>query len=392
MELYILDEEYKRDVVVEDYESLIWTERFASPGDFELIAPLDSRIANSIPLGAMLRVNESDRIMIAETSERSTDEEGRRIRKLTGRSIEATILESRPAMPVFAPISSGFTKWVVNTSPRQAVKEVWYRNFNSGLEPGDLIPELSSMWDEPPPQPLGDIPWVDDTYEFELDSDSMLETITRICNTFDMGYRIIFNETSQKFHFTLYTGFDRTTGQTNNPAVVFSREMENLNSSTELESIANFRNVAYVWAQNGIAVVSGNGFDSSVSGLNRKVIRVMADDLDLPAGAALDSAMQRRGLEALGLHRTYSGFDGEIREYHGYIYGQDYFLGDLVELRGERGWSSHVRVTEQIFVNDARGFRKYPTLTTDLSISPDTWLGWSPTVEWIDVDEYWSDV
>lgn len=37
MEIYILDEGFYETDVIDSYESLIWTERFDSLGDFELV-------------------------------------------------------------------------------------------------------------------------------------------------------------------------------------------------------------------------------------------------------------------------------------------------------------------------------------------------------------------
>jgi len=393
MDIYTLDGSFRNNQIIDRYESFIWTERFNSHGDFELILPGDGGDSAKLALGSFISIDDSLRVMKVETSERITDEDGSVKRKLTGRSLEAVILESRVAMSIHASIGAGFNKWRYGGRPLSAISE-FYRILliENPLYTADLIPELSSMWQSSLPLPTGDIPFPDETYSFELDSQNMYETIKLICETFNLGFRILKDPQHEQIHFSVYTGFDRTTGQSNNPPVIFSQSLENVLKTTELESISNLYNVAYVFAQNGVAVVYGNGFNSSVSGIERRVLRVMAEDLDIPAGSTLNLAMQRKGLEALGQHRSFSGFDGEISQNSSYAYGVDYQLGDLVEIKNDRGWSSHVRVTEQIFVSDAEGDRQYPTLTTELTITPGTWLGWPPSEEWVDVSDNWSDV
>jgi hypothetical protein len=86
-------------------------------------------------------------------------------------------------------------------------------------------------------------------------------------------------------------------------------------------------------------------------------------------------------------------FDGEVNQYQGYIYGEDYGLGDLVEMRNRDGVVTYKRVTEQIFVSDANGDRAYPTLAMDEFSGGVTWLSWSNKEDtWSDfIDEVWAD-
>jgi hypothetical protein len=104
--------------------------------------------------------------------------------------------------------------------------------------------------------------------------------------------------------------------------------------------------------------------------------------------------MTQKGAEALGKARNLIVFDGELSPTNQYVYGTDYNLGDLVELRNDSGTSSVMRVTEQIFVSDKEGSRAYPTLTLFEVVTSGSWSGITPPeIVWYDYDlEEWDDL
>jgi hypothetical protein len=159
---------------------------------------------------------------------------------------------------------------------------------------------------------------------------------------------------------------------------------------SELASIANHKNVAYVLSKNGAEIVYAPGVDPSVTGFDRRVLVVKADDVSDPAGPGLSAILQQKGREALAeAQRTYV-LDGEITKYGMHKYRRDYFLGDLVEMRNSDGATNYMRVTEHIFASDAEGERSYPTLAVETVIEPGTWLGWDPAQDWEEAPMEWA--
>jgi hypothetical protein len=173
--------------------------------------------------------------------------------------------------------------------------------------------------------------------------------------------------------------------------VVFSPELESLQNTTELTSIANYKNVAYVFSPAGYATVYPPDVNPDTEGFQRRVMVVDASDItsDNPD---VTSALEQRGAEALAQQRSFRAFDGEINPNSTYKYGTDYFLGDLVEMRNTDGVTNNMRVTEQIFVSDGEGERTYPTLSIALFIDTGSWLSWENAQVWEDLGptEYWS--
>jgi hypothetical protein len=149
-----------------------------------------------------------------------------------------------------------------------------------------------------------------------------------------------------------------------------------MKNTTEVNSITEYKNVAYVFSKFGSEIVYADNVTAETSGFARRVMFVDANDVDEPAGANLTSILRNKGLDALAKARPITAFDGEIDQYTEYKYGRDYYLGDLVEMRNSDGATNQMRVTEQIFVSDGEGDRSYPTLAVESYIMPGTWSSW----------------
>ena len=115
---------------------------------------------------------------------------------------------------------------------------------------------------------------------------------------------------------------------------------------------------------------------------------------DATEDAAYTALLTARGLQELAKNNNITAFDGEIPQFGSYVYDLDYFLGDLTEMRNIDGIVNQVRVSEQIFSQDANGEKSYPTLASRLVITPGVWGAWDANQNWADVDdgEHWGDL
>lgn len=387
MDVYILDELLRRTAVIDQYESFIWTERYAERGDFELVVSSEQGMRNLLTVGTKLAIVKSDRTMLIETIENSTDEEGNATLKATGRSMEI-VLDDRANQntTIAGGTSVEFTE-IVGTPGN--IARYFFDQFcrNNTAVPLDNIPFIQpgSLY------PLGSIPEPDYNISFRYEYDSVYNTIKKLCDVYDLGFRLVRNGDESELYFDIYTGHDRTSLQTTNSPVIFSTGLDNLTNTTELTSGAGQKNVAYVFGKNGSQMVYADGVDPTVTGFERRVMIVDADDIDLPVGPDLTAALEQRGKEELANHRVIIAFDGEIPQFGSYEYKVHYDLGDLVEQRTAEGLATNMRVTEQIFISDVEGERSYPTLTINLLITPGTWLSWSASQVWDDADGFWED-
>lgn len=387
MELYLLDNLLRRSRVVDQFESLIWTERFKELGDWELSIHASHEHRSLFTVGSLWALNESKRVMTVETVENTKDEEGRDMINISGPSIER-ILEDRFVHDGVNGLTANPT-WNSSGPPAQQARHVFQRIAIDGyLNVLDKIPFIGTT----NIFPIDTIPEPTEVVTLALERPTLLAIIQELCDIYGMGYRLVRNGDLSQLLFNIYMGSDRTTRQTYYRPVIFSPELNNLSDITSLVSVSGYKNVAYVYAPNGMQIVYAQPDDEGLGGFDRRVLVVDATDIDLAAGTALNAALQQRGMEELAKHRRLMAFDGEIPQAGGYKYGVDYELGDIVEMRNEDGASNNMRVSEQIFVSDSSGERSYPTLTLDQFITPGTWLSWDYNQVWNDALGVWEEV
>jgi len=391
VEVYILDSLLRRTAVFDKFESLIWTERFSDLGDFEL--DLKSTLENRSQFlsGTRLAINSSYRVMEVETVEDATDADGKDILKVTGHSIE-TILNDRVAVEGLDELTLVNPNWTITDTPGNVARTMFDHICRDGaldikdiitfLQPGTIFPDSTI------PEPTTPIVWVQQP-------DQLFPAIKQVCDTYDLGFRLVRNFDMSQLYFDIYAGNDRTTRQTTLPPVVFAVNLENIQNTSELTTIQGAKNVAYVFSEAGFAVVYGDGVDPDVDGFERRVLGINASDITVD-NPDVSGALNQRGIEELNKNRAQYLFDGEINQYNEYTYGVDYDLGDLVELRNKDGIITYKRVTEQIFVSDAQGERSYPTLAISQFVGENDWLSWTnKNTVWFDYDtDYtaWGDL
>lgn len=388
MYLLVLDDNLDAKELVDAYESLIWTERYSAVGDFELLIKSDRGTRALLPVGTRLASDVSDRVMEIETVENSTDDEGVAILKIKGRSLEKWMFD-RVTTQAYESGAPGITSYDFTNTPGYIARAVFDGTCRyNPVIPADNFPFLVEGSLYPP----GTIAEPTETITVTVTPETVYDFIKKLCDVYNLGFRLVRDKDTSLLYFDIYTGHDRTTQQSANEVVIFSQSLENLSSPTDLTSIANQKNIAYVFSENGSMIVYADSSASSLSeGFSRRVLVVKADDISEPAGDTLNALLTQRGKEALAEHRPVLAFDGEVPQFGSYIYGQDYALGDLVEMQNSDGITTNMLVTEQIFVSDAEGDRAYPTLTMDLLITPETWLAWDTNQVWADATEEWAD-
>jgi len=382
MEVYLLDSLLRRERVIDRFESLIWTERFKEYGDFELIIRSTPQTRAFIQTGTRWAMNESYRVMTAETIEDTFDEDGKRVLKVRGNSLEA-LLEDRMAQDSFANLGT----WDFTALPAAAARKVFHDICVAGvLDPLDRIPFIVESGELMPPstisEPIDPIDW-------KLPIKTVGETIKDICNIWNLGFRLLRNFDASQIYWDVYAGSDRSSGQTLRSPVIFSPELDNLTNTTELTSIETSKNVAYVVTPDGTQQVYPRDVPADTGGFDRRVLIVDANDITLESVSGdtekFNLAVLQRGQAELAKNQAFQAFDGEINPRSQYKYQRDYYLGDIVEQRNDDGYANLMRVTEQIFVSDKEGERTYPTLAKNTFVNTGSWLS-EGTKTWLDYD------
>jgi hypothetical protein len=366
MELYTLDNLLRREEVIDDFESLIWSERWREIGDFEVVLQATNKMRSRFTLGRFLALNVSERVMRVKSVER-TFQDGKDVLTVKGQSLES-ILDDR----AFAIGPNSHQVVVIEDTPGNVARYM----FDHICRPPGAI----NVRDEIPfllPGDFGQLPTIPehgDIIRWEQEPGSLYDAIREVCVRYNLGFRLLRNYDASELYFAIFTGVDRTTAQTTHAPVVFSVSEGTFMDTREFLSEMNYKNVAYIASQGGWSAALAPGtVPNPVSGFDRRVMQVNVEIPDDYVGSNTTYRMQA-GYEELNKKRRTSLFDGEVSQYSGYIYGVHYGLGDFVEVRDDDGVVSRRRVFEQIFVSDESGDRSYPTLGSGQFMTDPTWL------------------
>lgn len=378
MELYTLDENFLKYEVVDRFVSLLWTERYSSEGDMNLVVDASSEMVSKLAIGTFLSITDTDEVMIVETQ---SIEDG--ALTVTGRSL-LSILAKRPFR--MSP-DTGLKSWdplvddvPVEDSPGGIMADVVTNSaigpypFN-GLDEFETIPNLT----------LGAIDTTGDSIVVSVPYAQVLDIIKTYAETFQLGIRLYLESaTSEDYSlkFTVYSGRDLTSGQETYPVVRFSVLLDTLLNTKELRSIAEYIDIVYVFRttiaeEEPGSLLVGNagiayrpGFEPSdpyYTGFRRRTLMVLDDSVttdQLHSWSQLDhdKVMEQKAKDVLANYNFIQMVDGEVAAHSPFKFGTDYSLGDIVELQGVSGALQTARVTEYIRVQDAEGERAYPTI------------------------------
>ena len=418
MEIYILDDLLREIDVVDEYqyESFIWTERYAERGDFQIVARSTPSMKNRFVADTLFMIRDSKRIMRVNKVTETIDEEKGSVLTIEGFEL-VYILEQRVSASKDSGTHAGmllavtyFNGW----TPLELISDMVWRMCiaTSGwaISPGDAIPFLNDNVANPGslypasniPEPApGGILW-------EQKLASLYSAVTDVCKAYDLGFRLYKDPNAAKLYFEGYNGVDRTTAQSVYPPIVFSNDADNLKDTKEFQdNTTQFNVVIAVYEYknpeeggypetltlNGVASDPQLAFSSGGFDQKSKVITISQVPEGMTDPTDITNYLTQLAQEELTRSKPSDIFDGEVDVNSNLKYEKDYFLGDIIEVRGDNGGGAFMRVAEQIFKYDTNGKASYPSLVNKDSISPGTWKSWKYDVNWKDMGsgEYWNN-
>lgn len=356
MEIFVLDENFRTLYNLDTFESLIWTERYNGCGNFEFYIPvgesilevintLQKKMESKVDCYAWLK--DSQTSMIIEDIEVTTDVETGNHLIMSGRGLES-LLERRiiwEQTNLNGNLQNGIQKLINDAiiSPKIADRKI--SNFVFSASNNNYIKGLS--------------------LQAQYTGDNLYDTMLKICDTYQLGFDVSL-DSNDKFVFSLTRGEDRSYDQDQNPYVIFSPKYENIINSDYLESAKTLKNVSLVAGEDSGAARRTRIVGSGI-GLARRELFTDARDIQSETAdgkltdAEYNALLDQRGSEDLSEHTYTKVFTGEIEATKTFVYGTDFFKGDIVQIVNEYGMESKVRVSEVVRVQDTNGYSMYPT-------------------------------
>lgn len=359
MQAIILNTEFEQVALIDVFESFIWTDRYRETGDFEIYAPVES-----IPLGYIkkdyyLWSKNSDHAMIIESITIESDVESGPHVTVKGRSLESLlsrrIVWNKTTITEGTTIQNGlltlFNQNII--SPALSIRAI--PNFIFDVSTDEKITSL--IFDE----------------EIDYFGEDLYSITKALCDEHEIGFKITLSD-DNKFIFKLYAGEDRSYEQTENPYVVFSPKYGNLLNSNYIESFESWKNVTLVAgdeegtgesATRAQRIVSINDSDAT-SYISRREAFTNASGINSNTENHM-THLKQKGIDTLMENCRVEAFEGEQDLTHRmFMYGEDYFMGDIVQVANEYGQEGRAYVSEFILSCDESGTTMYPTFKSIL--------------------------
>lgn len=350
MDLYIANTEFENIFVLDSYNSLIWTDRYNSYGDFEIYTNMNISLLEYLKQDYYIRRYDSEYVMIIEKILIKSDvEEGDKL-TVSGRSLES-ILDRRII----------WGQKTVTGNLQDAIETLLNENIISPSKPERKIDNF--IFEESTDEIITSL-----TIDAQYVGDNLYDVIKKICEERSIGFKITLNDNNQ-FVFKLYSGVDRSYEQTDNPYVVFSPSFDNLLSTNYMESKSSYKNVSLVGgegegsARKFTAVGNSSGMDRRELFSDASSISSEQEDGTTLSDAEYTYLLRQKGNEDLAENAVVVSMDGEAETQIMFKYGEDFYNGDIVQVIDAYGHDVRARVYEIVTSEDESGFSVYPTFT-----------------------------
>lgn len=361
MEFFILDASYKPGPTIQNYETLVWTERYVDPGEFKLEVKNEVSILTKLPVGSLVSHTDTDEVMIVEDHviDRAAD------RKLTitvtGRSFE-TFGENRPIMgsenpmkhnsgaPNYDPTDDWVTTTGVMTSP-DLVQLILRTAFQTGYAVADdVIPNLIVTQNVVVP---------DSAMAQTISRGDVYPKILEYLRLFNGGIKTIRpTGAATALNLQIHDGVDRQA------TVIFYALHEDLENAQYLWSNRNYKTHAQIATEIDKRLYRTRDLVSDVTGLNRRTMYVEASDIKglFPTPAAND-VVSARGQTALDAHPKIALLSAKVAKTAKPKFKIHYDVGDKVTVFSEFAPPQPMRVVEHILTKDSKGIVGSPSLS-----------------------------
>lgn len=337
----IMNDQFQRLAIIDDYSSFIWSTRYYTSGDFQLIVDVNKSNMQLFQKDYYVVRDDDEHIGIIEDIKIQRNEDGQEQFVIKGRFLDAII-----GRRIIA------TQTTVSGKISACIEQLLNDNI---IDPDDSDRQIDNF--------TIDSYEISTTMQAQYTGKNLLETISSICKTYGIGYKVTLNDNNE-FVFQLFEGVDRTYDQTANPWVIFSDTYDNLLSSEYEENYQKLANAVLVAGE-------GEGLDRKTAwvtdgstGLARHEIykdqrNIRSNDGEI-SDEEYEELLEESGKESMTKYTT--AFSGKVY-FDNITYKQDIGIGDLCVIENSRwGIYMNTRLVEVIeSINEAGEYSITPT-------------------------------
>lgn len=352
-EIYVYDWTKQPVAMLDNYESVLWVDRFLKTGTFELkFGKYDRSIFEDLDIDRYLRLGNSRSYMVIEKRKYNKDGmtfAGRSLESLVGRRII----------------------WDQLTYYGKDLRDIAYwilqRNLFNATETNRKVDDFEFLW--------GASAGKDIKITVQFTGDNLLEAVQYLCATSNLGFKMWIEPkySGPVFQSMIYAGRDKTVDNNNTVPVIFSETFENLDNLEYSEDRTTQRTVATIKGEgegtNRKTAWAEQDLEYGGAGWPRWELYVDARDLSSKNGDQTLSeqeyfdVLQRRGLEKLSEHKWSREITVSVDPYAEIgSYPDDYDLGDYVTVLDYDNHKYKAQVSSVVTEISTNGTKIYPEL------------------------------
>ena len=320
----ILNSNFEKMDLCDDFISFIWTSRFYTAGDFELI--LDISRANSIQIGYYIGreddlKEESFPLGIIEEVKVNMTESRQEIITITGR-----------LLPGFFSRRIVSNQTQLNGAAADCISAIINEN---AINPTDADRKLYPNMTITLPDNTGE------EVDVQYFGENLLDAVSNLCESYSFGLDVKYIPATATLATIIYEGTNRSFGQSENPFVVFSDLYDNLLTSEYTENFSDYATDVLVGGEGeGSSKTIIWSANESESGLDRFETFLDASSAvtneNIITQATYEKQLDELGLLEIANKATYtSAFSGEV-DFSNVKLGVDVFVGDIVTIQNSK--------------------------------------------------------
>jgi Siphovirus ReqiPepy6 Gp37-like protein len=338
---------------IQNFDSLVWTERYSTAGEFQMILEKDVSLLTALPTGSLVSHTDTKEVMIVENQEVERPKKGNLKVTISGRSLE-TFAENRPTAGSLLPISPNTN---IETSAVASSATIAASLLKGQLEPGtasvgNAIPNLRIVTT---------MRVLDTAMAQVIQRGDVYARVLELLKLANGGIKMVRPLGAQTtLDLVVHDGIDRT------QSVVFYALREDLEDCKYFWSIKGSKNFAQIATDISTRLYKSRdvpGLDTDVVGLNRRVVYVEAGDLKLAYSPATSTdVVAARGQLELDADIQVYLMEATVTETARPKFKIHYDVGDLVTVFGGFQPAQTMRVLEHTLTFDKDGQRGFPAL------------------------------
>lgn len=370
-DVLVYDDNWELQSVVDNYESLVWTDKAKECGDFELYMYYDPDLWKTIKLGTFLRIQDSEHTMMVNKRDlKDTFEDAPRM-IFTGKSME--YITARRVV---------YKQIDVTGTPGDIINKLLDENCIEGPNLQQFAPDPTnpnkkyrgitglyrdgSNWR----QELGP-----NQISQQYLGQNIYEAVSELVKTYStpMCYIFVHHTDDNKWRWRLGTGVDRSWNQGNNDWVTFSSDFNNLKSSEFAQDNEKYANAFYVTGadpgdgrprmtmpleratdntQQGGFISGTKRIEKWIDGSNVK----LKDDNnhDVPMQTYMNE-LESYGYASMREYVTETSFTGDVDPNVQWTYMKDYYIGDIVNVIDDMGNGAMCAIDGMTITADKNG-------------------------------------